>query len=301
MECFLVVVVLAVFVIVSLIAERAQRSRRINYDFRVFNQGPRREVLRRELGEDRFVQLKRGFEQVAKEYAGNLVAGIVPQSPQVVFHHRGTRVLLSLQDTLRAASRLREEIARFYTRLTFKVPQGWRHRLEIYPQSSEIDAQFLKMYDIEIGAPEFDPKYVIKASEAEFATRFLDAAAREAIDALCEMPPVIGIILSLNRERMILSKPSVMSDPRMLGRFISQGSAIYGRIEALMDEAAGLHVVEASVAVSENPLCNVCGMDITPDLRVRCRRCETPMHRDCWRYNKKCAVFGCGCADSLSD
>ena len=32
--------------------------------------------------------------------------------------------------------------------------------------------------------------------------------------------------------------------------------------------------------------CHVCG-------QVICRKCRTPHHRECWRYNRGCAVYGC--------
>jgi hypothetical protein len=39
--------------------------------------------------------------------------------------------------------------------------------------------------------------------------------------------------------------------------------------------------------------CQVCGERVTLD-RIDCRRCETPHHRDCWEYNGRCAMYGCG-------
>lgn len=293
MECFLIGVVIVVFVVISIISEQSQRTRRINQDFRQYNQGARRQVLKQELGNEQFSGLQRAFETVASERGGNFVAGLVPLSPQVIFTYRGTRVLLSVQDTLKAQRRLREEIARFYTRLTFKVPPGWKQRLEIFPQTNEIDANFLKMYDIEIGAGEFDRRYVIKSSESDFAKDFLDVVTREAIDRLCNLPPFVGIIVSLNRERMILSKASVITDVSILRRFVDEALRIYDRIDTMLDAAAGLKVVETG-GIVEKPICNVCGAEIEAAAQVVCQRCETPLHRECWHYNKKCAVFGCG-------
>jgi len=39
--------------------------------------------------------------------------------------------------------------------------------------------------------------------------------------------------------------------------------------------------------------CGVCG-DAMRDGCVRCPRCETPHHSDCWTYNAGCSVYGCG-------
>ncbi len=43
------------------------------------------------------------------------------------------------------------------------------------------------------------------------------------------------------------------------------------------------------------PVCQVCGEELREEsLIVKCGQCQTPHHRDCWDYNGKCAVFGCG-------
>jgi ribosomal protein L40E len=39
-------------------------------------------------------------------------------------------------------------------------------------------------------------------------------------------------------------------------------------------------------------ICGVCGQAIESDL-VRCRKCRSPHHRDCWDYNGRCSTYGC--------
>src|SRR5688572_1813672 len=39
-------------------------------------------------------------------------------------------------------------------------------------------------------------------------------------------------------------------------------------------------------------LCRVCGAPLVHDV-VQCSKCETPHHRDCWEYNRGCAIYGC--------
>ena len=47
--------------------------------------------------------------------------------------------------------------------------------------------------------------------------------------------------------------------------------------------------------VTTDPTCQVCGETLDESTVVLCRKCHTKHHRDCWRYNRGCAVFGCGC------
>ena len=39
--------------------------------------------------------------------------------------------------------------------------------------------------------------------------------------------------------------------------------------------------------------CRICGNPLETRT-VRCARCQTPHHRDCWKYNGKCSIYACG-------
>jgi hypothetical protein len=294
MECFLATAAFIVFVVISAISEQRRRTREINRTFRVYNQPTSTPRIRRGLGDRRFRELKRSFKAFAREVNGQVVTGKFTGSPRVTFKYHGTNCMLSLHDTEMAASNLENEGVRFSTRLTFKVPRNWPLRLEVFPQDETIDAKYLKMYDLEIGTPEFDSRYVVKANDADFTKEFLDEKTRGLIDELYKLPPLVGVVLSLNRERMIVSKPSLIQDPELLGRLSKAATGLFDRIEFFIDRLAGLEVVVGAPSGDELPVCSVCGVDIQERSRVECRRCGTPLHRDCWDYNGKCAVFGCG-------
>lgn len=55
---------------------------------------------------------------------------------------------------------------------------------------------------------------------------------------------------------------------------------------------------EGKLPAATAPSCQVCGEPLTGQPVVVCHRCRTPHHRDCWRYNRGCSVFGCGCRTS---
>ena len=42
------------------------------------------------------------------------------------------------------------------------------------------------------------------------------------------------------------------------------------------------------------PTCQVCGESLSQRAVVLCRRCSTPHHLECWRFNKGCSMYGCG-------
>ncbi len=40
--------------------------------------------------------------------------------------------------------------------------------------------------------------------------------------------------------------------------------------------------------------CQVCGEELQAATAHACERCAAPHHADCWAFNGKCAIFGCG-------
>jgi len=64
----------------------------------------------------------------------------------------------------------------------------------------------------------------------------------------------------------------------------------------LMDEYQN-HIQE--ILKEMIPMCLVCSSPAENDL-VKCSRCKTIHHSECWEYNGKCSVFGCGCGSIQS-
>lgn len=40
--------------------------------------------------------------------------------------------------------------------------------------------------------------------------------------------------------------------------------------------------------------CRICGCDVEAEQAVGCARCAAPFHRDCWDFNGRCGIYGCG-------
>lgn len=64
--------------------------------------------------------------------------------------------------------------------------------------------------------------------------------------------------------------------------------------EEEVEEPASIQWVEAVAPEGESQgTCQVCGEGMVQNV-VRCRRCRTPHHRECWKYIGRCTTFGCG-------
>ncbi len=47
------------------------------------------------------------------------------------------------------------------------------------------------------------------------------------------------------------------------------------------------------------PICQVCGDGLQGRAVVQCTKCRTLHHLECWRFNKGCSLYGCGCRSSM--
>ncbi len=65
-----------------------------------------------------------------------------------------------------------------------------------------------------------------------------------------------------------------------------------------MDEASGGKPVPPERQATI-PTCQVCGEPLPDRAVVECRKCHTLHHLECWRFNKGCAMYACGCRSSV--
>ncbi len=62
---------------------------------------------------------------------------------------------------------------------------------------------------------------------------------------------------------------------------------------AVKTEKQEFHVIAHEVQ-PQGLVCQVCGEGVGEREIVKCEKCETPHHRDCWDYAGQCSTFGCG-------
>jgi hypothetical protein len=49
-----------------------------------------------------------------------------------------------------------------------------------------------------------------------------------------------------------------------------------------------------AVRAAGDARCEVCGTELSKGRVVRCARCRTPHHEECWEFNGACSTFACG-------
>lgn len=235
--------------------------------------------------------LRQSLERIAGENNGTATGFPVPevemkvggQDCEISFH--GTAEM-GLSDPLNAITWK----SNFFTRITISVPPEIKRRAELYPQTSDMNQKFLNIYDIQIGAADFDPRYVIKSDDPPFIRNLLDEETRALIDVMRSLARNEEIHISLNRERLSITVGGIFNDYRTNNILVDESKNLLDKI-ILLSKSSLLKIVEVG---SGGGICPVCGEDLGATF-VLCRNCGTPHHISCWDFNKKCAIFGCGC------
>jgi len=262
---------------------------RSNWDNRVYGQVASPRSVKRLLGGHDLGLLRHTYQRFSELHDGQLHDRQLFESPKVSFVYHTSRALLSIYESS-------DPSPQFYTQLTFTIPQGWTHRLEIFPQRfKDSDVKYLNVDDIQIGDETFDPRYVIKSESEKFAKEFLDGKIREAIERLRNLLGNDRILISVNSSRVLVRKQAILAELPDLEAFAGQSCLIYDRIFQLWQRESGIEILEDDpAAAQEEPICQVCGAKIGSENRVYCRRCKTPHHKDCWEFNGQCSTYACG-------
>lgn len=287
--CVVAVVVFLVYVVSAAVqsARNSATDEDVRQRHRVYNQQANRQNFVRQRGRQGFQTVRASFRALAVMRGGEFHDYGFLGMPKVTFEHRAGRALLTIYEG-------GGERAEFYTQLTIMMPGGWENRLEVYRQLFSDEEIALKgIEDIQIGDEEFDPKYIIKSDDAAIAKEFFTAGVKDAVDEIRYMGDRDYVLISVNRERMMIRKAPLLETTDQLRAFVNAACVLYDQIELLSQKALGIEL-EDSVP-DEAPTCQVCGSPVDEDRnRVFCRRCRTPHHLDCWEFNKMCSTFACG-------
>ena len=115
---------------------------------------------------------------------------------------------------------------------------------------------------------------------------FLSPPVRKLLDDLAESG---GRDVTIDRRIRITGKPAKTA--KDLVRFAVLCFQLAQHAKLFADKDERVRVVE-SIASSSGE-CQICGASLEGTL-VRCARCSTPHHADCWEYAGICSTYGCG-------
>ena len=236
--------------------------------------------------------LKRSYSQFALERDGRRLDRASYEGPRVSYLHRSARAVLSLYGIARDDGQEDR-----FTQLAYAVPAGWRHRIEVGGSVFEEAWESLVpgLVRVATGDPDFDRRTRVLASDAAAVRAILDERTRRALDDLRGLLANGHIHLSASASRIFFRKRGVVRGLPDLALFARLCDAVFDRLLTAWEREIGIEILDEGAPSPEGPpKCQVCSHPIAETSRVRCRRCRTPHHPDCWEFNGGCATFACG-------
>lgn len=141
------------------------------------------------------------------------------------------------------------------------------------------------------GSPQFDLQYCVETDDREQAARLLTRYVQVQVDRLRFLQGGNDIYVLFQDGMLIVQRRGVMRNERLLRQFVAFSLELYEQAAASF--GVGIEIV-ATVKNEAQAVCKVCGDHLDNDDIVYCRVCDTPHHRDCWRYFGSCSVYACG-------
>ncbi len=233
--------------------------------------------------QSRSSQRRKTYQQLAKRYSGLYLPGGLFARPAVRFPYGETQV------TIREATG-RGPFRGKVTQVQLNWPDG-RFFLEIFRDGENQLLPYASERQIGIGVEPFDRDYVMSGSDLREVTVFLSEGVRWQLNRLRRLHNDDSLYVRIHRGRLTVQKQQRLWRFGDLEQLIQNTLELYN--QAMLTQAVGIEFLNTGLAQPlEDVICKVCGETIQESM-VYCRRCKTPHHVDCWKYNGACSVYGC--------
>lgn len=178
--------------------------------------------------------------------------------------------------------------------VTFDIQGAMDGWLQVAPEGlARAVIKTFGVSDVVTGDDQFDDEHEISASSEAFARRVLDADTRSL---LRPVGAYSSFVFRLTPHLLLLRVERILYDPGELETLLMTASNLLGSLG--LPDANAVDVGEMREVLSRDAQCEVCGSKLSVGAVVRCRKCRTPHHRDCWEFNGVCSTFACGSRES---
>ena len=199
--------------------------------------------------------------------------------PSLAFDRNGYPAVLSIHD----AARLNVEIS-------FRLAgdeTGWMTVSSLGFRRAILDQLGLK--DIQVGEHEFDDALEIWGRDEELVRRKL---TRDARGILLQADKRWDFFLRLTPNLLTIRARMVPFDRYQVESIAGMGFQLLDILDLKSPAAVVISTVREML--DKDTKCPVCGTPLSKGQVVRCLKCRSAHHADCWQFNGMCATFACG-------
>ncbi len=144
--------------------------------------------------------------------------------------------------------------------------------------------------DVQLGDAEFDAAFEVQCATADAAAALLRPWLRKR---LRDVALHGGFRWRLSRAGSLLRVAGLPATAVELDRWMSLAFDLLSVLPGA-DGKDRVALGAARVRVDAESTCGVCGGPLAEGGLVRCGKCRTPHHADCWAFNGRCSIFACG-------
>lgn len=174
--------------------------------------------------------------------------------------------------------------------------------LKVFPETMWHSlAKLFGMQDLRIGHPDFDQKLVVQSAPVEAFNPLLAEGLREHLVRLYRMSPNLHLFqVTYQDGKLTIQRSLELSRyaPWAADVVRQLDSVAWNLLDALSPDRISAYAGSVEIVgmgpATEASVCLICAQPIADPTQMSCTTCETPHHKDCWEYNGRCALFGCG-------
>lgn len=144
--------------------------------------------------------------------------------------------------------------------------------------------------DVQLDDPEFDQAFDVQSAAPDFAAAILKPWLRKR---LREVALFGRFRWRLSRAGFLLRVSKRPRTPADLDRWTTLAFDLLDVLPGA-DGKDRVTLGAARVKIDAESECGVCGVSLAEGGLVRCSKCRTPHHADCWSFNGRCSIFACG-------
>src|SRR5579859_1413040 len=229
------------------------------------------------------IHARMGIEERLRGFAASLRGTVLPGSltvlPSIRFQVRGLAAWMEFSPGQEPGTRLR-----------VRIPQWTEGALKIVPASAARTVLgLLGTESCKVGDRLFDSHYRVEAHPVALVRRiFTTERAGEVVETVRRFHGCPGFSLSLKPGWLEIQIRECLKElPVVLG-MERAASDFVGYLLGVDDPG----MVWGEVVERPTGRCPICTTELREPL-VRCERCRSPHHRECWDYLGRCATFGC--------
>ena len=241
------------------------------------------------------------LEELRRKYAGTLTrAGLIFPFP--VMHYEVGRIAARFEARVEAFRHQQAMLVCRYELVHTGPVAAGPVTLKVFPETFfHSVVKMFGMQDLRIGHPDFDQKLIVQSAPVEAFNPLLGEGLREHLVRLYRMSPSLHLFhVSYSDGKLVIQRSLELSRyaPWAADVVRQLDSIAWNLLDSLSPDrisafAGAVEIVQSGPA-TEASVCLICAQAINDPTQMSCTTCDTPHHKDCWEYNGRCALFGCG-------